>query len=137
MSPTESQNHARAHGWCNSSNRPKIVTLSTIAPNAIILDNGCGNGVITQALTDIKKPEEATIYATDLVPPMVAATAALAASRGWADSVKAETMPAESLTFENDFFIDSFNNFLIFLVKDPEKAAGHIFRTLKPGEWLL
>jgi ubiquinone/menaquinone biosynthesis C-methylase UbiE len=111
----------------------KIINIPHLAPGAIILDNGCGNGVVTQAITEIKSPGEATIYATDLVPPMVAATAAIAASKGWTDSVKAEAMPAESLTFENDFFTESFNNFLIFLVKDPEKAAAHIYRTLKPG----
>jgi ubiquinone/menaquinone biosynthesis C-methylase UbiE len=111
----------------------KIVNLAPIAPGAVILDNGCGNGVITQAISEIRKPGDATIYATDLVPPMVVATAALAKAKGWSESVKTEAQPAEALTFEDNFFTDSFSNFLIFLVKEPEKVASQIYRTLKPG----
>ncbi|EPE30170.1 S-adenosyl-L-methionine-dependent methyltransferase [Glarea lozoyensis ATCC 20868] len=111
----------------------QIVNSTPLNTGAIILDNGCGNGVVTQAITETKEAGDITIHATDVVPPLVQATAALAASKGWADSVKAEVMPAEALSFGDNYFTDSFNNFLIFLVKDPEKVASHIYRTLKPG----
>ena len=111
----------------------KLVTLAPMVPGSIILDNGCGNGVVTEAITEVKKPGNITIHATDLVPTMAAATAALAASKGWSESVKAEAMPAEALTFADNTFTESYNNFLIFLVKEPEKVVSHIYRTLRPS----
>jgi ubiquinone/menaquinone biosynthesis C-methylase UbiE len=42
-------------------------------------------------------------------------------------------MSAEALKFEDNFFSYSFNNFHVFIVKEPEEAAAQVYRTLKLG----
>ena len=64
---------------------------------------------------------------------MCQATAAAAASKGWADSVKTAAMPAEALTFDDNVFSHSFTNFLLNAVKEHENITSNIYRTIGPG----
>jgi len=111
----------------------RTVTLAKLKSGSIVLDNACGNGVVTLAIIDVEKPSEITIHATDLNPKMCEVTAALAASKGWTGSVMTAAMPAEALAFDDNFFSHSFTNFLFNSTKEPEKVASNIYRTLKPG----
>jgi SAM-dependent methyltransferase len=99
----------------------------------MLLENACGNGAVTQAVMEVEKPGSFTINATDMNPKMCEMTATVAASKGWTDNVRTGIMPAEAFTFGNDTFTYSFSNFLIFLDNEPDKVAGSIYRTLKPG----
>jgi len=112
---------------------PRSVALADLRSGSVVLDNACGNGVVTLAITDTENPSEITIYATDINPKMCEATAAAAASKGWADSVKTASMLAEALNFDADFFSHSFTNFLINSAKEPGKIISEIYRTVKPG----
>jgi len=111
----------------------RTVTLAEQKPGSIVLDNACGNGVVTLAIIDVANPSEITIHATDLNPKMCEVTSALAASKGWAGSVMTAAMPAEALTFDDHFFSHSFTNFVIHMSKEPEKIASNLYHTLKPG----
>jgi ubiquinone/menaquinone biosynthesis C-methylase UbiE len=113
--------------------RQSLKYVPPLTSSSNIHDNGCSNDVVTAAIMETVQPGTFAIHATDVSAPLCQATTALAASKGWGNSVKAEVMPAEALTFPDNTFTHSFNNFLIFLVKDPEKTASEIYRTLKPG----
>jgi SAM-dependent methyltransferase len=111
----------------------RTVTMASLKPGSVVLDNACGNGVVTQAIIEVEKPGAIAIHATDLNPRMCEATAALAASKGWADSVNTAVMPAEALTFDDNTFSHSFTNFVIFMSKAPDQIANSIYRTLQHG----
>jgi ubiquinone/menaquinone biosynthesis C-methylase UbiE len=111
----------------------RSVVLAGLKPGSIVLDNACGNGVVTLAIIDTENPSEITIYAADINPKMCEATTAAAASKDWADSVKTAAMPAEALTFDDNFFSHSFTNFLLNAAKEPEMITSNIYRTAKPG----
>lgn len=109
-----------------------MTLIPLMPPGTNLLDNACGNGVVTQAVIETQKLGNAIIHATDIGPTMCKATSALAASKGWGGHVKSDVMPAEDLKFDDDTFSHSFTNFLIFGVSDPDKVASNIYRTLKP-----
>ncbi|TVY22563.1 Cytochrome P450 monooxygenase [Lachnellula hyalina] len=111
----------------------KTVAIAELGSGSTVLDNGCGNGVVTLAIINVGKPGDITIFATDLNLKMCEVTAAQAALQGWADSVTTAKMPAEALTFDDNFFSHSFTNFVIQASQDPAKVADSIYRTLKPG----
>ena len=113
--------------------RHSMTLIPPMPPGTVLLDNACGNGVVTQAVIETQKLGNVTIHATDIGPTMCKATSAMAASKGWGEHVKSDVMPAEALIFEDDTFSYSFTNFLIVSVPDPDMVASNIYRTLKPG----
>jgi ubiquinone/menaquinone biosynthesis C-methylase UbiE len=98
--------------------------------SSVLLDNACGNGVVTEAVMETQRPGIFNIHAIDMNPKMCEATAALAASKGWSNNVRTAAMPSESLEFDDDTFTHSFSNFIINQAQDPEKVAANIYRTL-------
>lgn len=48
-------------------------------------------------------------------------------------NVKADVMRAQDLTFPDNFFTHSFTTFVVANLDDGPIAAGHLYRTLKPG----
>ncbi|MCJ1430652.1 hypothetical protein MMC27_000002 [Xylographa pallens] len=134
--PKDAQNMALLMGDVTLQVARKIIKgLPPFPPSSVVLDNACGNGIVTDAIIETQEPRNVTIYATDIGPTMCQATSKLAESKGWAARVKTEVMPAEKLTFADGTFTHSFTNFLIFGVPDPDTVAAEIHRTMKPGAY--
>lgn len=136
-----SERYERFTGGCTREvaqfllSHPPVVNSSSI-----VLDNACGTGIITKdILTDF--PASAgprpKIYAVDISSSMISNLDGSAKAKGLVNGTDglmgSSAMDAQELTFPDDMFTHSYTNFGIFFVPDPEKAAGHIYRTLKPG----
>jgi hypothetical protein len=72
--------------------RQFLKMIPPIPAGSTLHDNACGNGVVTQAIMETHEPGTVIIHATDNNPAL------------WKDYIKTEVMPAEALTFEDDFF---------------------------------
>lgn len=101
-------------------------------------DNGCGTGVVTEAIIALQLGETTS----QLSPPRISASdknAALltrlqsrAQSERW--PVEVTEMDCTALAFPDDTFTHSFTNFVILQVlHDDVKCASEIYRTLQPG----
>ena len=113
--------------------RQMLAHSPRMGPNSIVHDNGCGNGVVTQAIIETQDPANVTIHATDIGPDMCESTLKVASAHpDWATRVVAEVMPSEKLKFQENTFTHSYGSFLIFLAKEPPKVASEMFRTQKP-----
>ncbi|KAJ9644183.1 hypothetical protein H2204_001534 [Knufia peltigerae] len=101
---------------------------------AVIHDNACGTGLVTQFLEDkaAKTGSFPTIHATDFVPSVVEVTRKKGETLKW-KNVEASVMDSQALTFPDESFDLSITNFGIFFLPEPQKGADHIYRTLKPG----
>jgi ubiquinone/menaquinone biosynthesis C-methylase UbiE len=72
--------------------------------------------------------ENAEVHATDIAPAMIK----IVQKKNWSNFC-AEVMDAQCLTFPDNEFTHSFTKFAIMAMPGPDKAAAHIYRTLKPG----
>ena len=85
-----------------------------------ILDVGCGDGVLTQAIA----AAGATVVAVDAAPDMVAAAKA--------KGLDARVVPGQSLAFSREF--DAvFSNAALHWMRPPEAVLAGVARALKPG----
>lgn len=112
--------------------------IPPIAPGSILLDNACGSGTVTEVVLETLQPGadgrySILIHATDVAPPRIQAITAKAAQYGWTDVVKPALVPAQALTFDDGTFTHSWMNFALFAIPEADKAAAHVYRTLKPG----
>jgi ubiquinone/menaquinone biosynthesis C-methylase UbiE len=110
--------------------RTCVALVPPMTSSSLLLDNACGNGVVTEAVMEVQRPGNFIIHATDMNPKMCEATAALAASKGWSNNVGTAAMPSESLEFDSDTFTHSFSNFIVNQAQDPDKVVANIYRTL-------
>jgi ubiquinone/menaquinone biosynthesis C-methylase UbiE len=97
--------------------------LPPLPSDAVIHDNGCGTGAVTSAI--LAAHPSLTTHCTD-------ANAYMIESIKW-PNVKAEVMRAQELTFPDSFFAYSLTTFVAANLDDGPFAAGHLYRTLKPG----
>ncbi|KAH6887161.1 S-adenosyl-L-methionine-dependent methyltransferase, partial [Coprinopsis sp. MPI-PUGE-AT-0042] len=109
--------------------------LSLIPPlpqNAIVHDNACGTGVVSQLLLVNGNPQNITIHATDIDQVLLSALSAKAEQNGWPIQVSNQKMQA--LNFADEFFDLSVMNLAIFFSPNAGlDGAKEIYRTLKPG----
>lgn len=97
-----------------------VVDLLKPQPGEQILDLGCGDGALTQALIDAG----AIVTAVDASQDMVAA----ARARG----IDARVADGQALDFESQF--DAvFSNAVLHWMLDGARVAAGVFRALKPG----
>jgi SAM-dependent methyltransferase len=99
-----------------------LPVLELLAPQAgeLVLDLGCGDGVLTEKIA----AAGARVVAVDAAPDMVAA----ARRRG----LDARVMAGQELDFENSF--DAvFSNAALHWMRPPEKVLAGVWRALKPG----
>ncbi|KAL2793040.1 S-adenosyl-L-methionine-dependent methyltransferase [Aspergillus keveii] len=136
-----SEVYERMTGGCTREVAKFLLTLDPqVNSSSLILDNACGTGLVTEEIlghsSDAAKPR---IFAADLAPSMVANFEAKAKSKGWivdSDGESALTvsvMDAESLSYPDDTFTHSHTNLGFPFFPNGEKAAGHVYRTLRPG----
>lgn len=91
----------------------RYVSLADLKPGTVVLDNACGNRVVTRAIIEsgALKPSEITIYAADINAKMCEATEkevkTAATTDEWVNSVKTVVTPAEELKFDENFFSQS------------------------------
>jgi hypothetical protein len=79
--------------------------LPPIQAGAMIHDNACGSGAVSQTIMARSPPSDIHIDATDINPQFVEGCAALAAKNSWPMDVA--VMPAQALTFPDDRFTRS------------------------------
>jgi SAM-dependent methyltransferase len=97
-----------------------VVELLAPRPGERILDLGCGDGVLTEALV----AAGAEVVGIDASPEMIAA----AKARG----LDARVMDGQALSFDGEF--DAvFSNAALHWMLDPPAVANGVFRALKPG----
>jgi len=113
-----------------------IVTklLPPFTADAVIHDNGCGTGEVTSQIMETNPPPPSGIIikSTDKNQYMIDGCRERATAGGW--PVEAIVMPAQSLTFPDEYFSHSFTNFIItHLEENHDPAAKHIYRTVKKG----
>lgn len=121
----------RVGGLTTSVATYALTLLPPLGPDARILDNACGPGVLIPEL--LRKYPEAKIDAVDNSADMVAVVRDMVQAEGWGDRVEAAVMDGCALGFEEGRFDLSVTNFGIALFPGAVKGAREIFRTLKVG----
>ncbi|KAL4933197.1 class I SAM-dependent methyltransferase [Aspergillus undulatus] len=144
-----SEVYERLTGGCTRELAAYLLTLEPrVSPSSIILDNACGTGILTseilsegQSSHEAKHKPKPRIFAADLAPSMVSNFMARAQENGWLggdgedgdDKLSISVMDAGALTYPDDTFTHSYTNLGFPFFPDGEKAAAHMYRTLKPG----
>ncbi|PVI00355.1 S-adenosyl-L-methionine-dependent methyltransferase [Periconia macrospinosa] len=99
-----------------------------------IHDNAAGSGAVTATIFEQVSSSgtgaRIHIDATDINPQFVAGCKALAESKNW--PVDTAVMSAQEITFPDESFTHSFTSFAFHCLGDHDKAAKHVYRTLKP-----
>ena len=111
----------------------EVTKLVTIAPGALIHDNGCGYGAVTSEIIAISPPSDIQIVATDKNQSYLTALDKVISENAAWPSVKTEVMNANNLSFPDDRFDLSVTNFVLLGLTEEVAAARHILRTVKPG----
>ncbi|KAI9708133.1 MAG: hypothetical protein M1812_008120 [Candelaria pacifica] len=115
-----------------------LTLIPPIPPASILHDNACGSGTVTEVVLETLNPEadgrySILVHATDVAAQRIQVVAAKAVRYGWTDVVKPAVVPAQALTFADHTFTHSLTNFALFAIPEADKAAAHVYRTLKPG----
>lgn len=97
-----------------------VLALLDPKPGERILDLGCGDGVLTEALV----AAGAEVVGVDASPEMIAA----ARARG----LEARVADGQALDFDSAFDA-AFSNAALHWMLDPDAVARGVFRALKPG----
>jgi len=105
--------------------------LPPFPPGSVIHDNGSGTGQVTAEIMMTNPPKDIQIKATDANEYQVNGCKAKVEENGW--PVETAVMRAQELTFPDNYFTHSITNFVVANLDDPDVAATHIYRTLKPG----
>ncbi|KAL3482815.1 S-adenosyl-L-methionine-dependent methyltransferase [Aspergillus germanicus] len=135
-----SEVYERMTGGCTREVAKFLLSLDPkVDSSSVILDNACGTGLVTeeilQQFSDGAKPK---ICAADLAPSMIADFEAKAKSKGWIvdgdgkSTLSVSVMDAENLNYPDDTFTHSYTNLGFPFFPNGEKAAGHVYRTLRP-----
>ncbi|KAL4778688.1 S-adenosyl-L-methionine-dependent methyltransferase [Aspergillus varians] len=130
--------YERMTGGCTREVAQFLLTLEPrVDESSLILDNACGTGIITSEIYGQLPDAKPKIAAADLAPSMVANFRSKATSQGWLtegnDSLTVSIMDAENLTYPDNMFTHSYTNLGFPFFPDGDKAAGHVYRTLKAG----
>ena len=101
-----------------------LAAVASPQKNSLTLDNSCGTGAFTVELQ--KKFPGTPVRAVDNSPGMINIMHGLIEQHGWQDHVTTEVMDAQHLTFPDDTFDLSVNNFGIFFYPNPVQGAREI-----------
>ncbi|OJJ01855.1 hypothetical protein ASPVEDRAFT_41428 [Aspergillus versicolor CBS 583.65] len=130
--------YERMTGGCTREVAQFLLTLEPkLDASSIILDNACGTGIMTSEILDLFPNAKPRVYAADLAPSMIANFSALARAKGWLNEGDNDlticVMDAEDLTYPDNTFTHSYTNLGFPFFPQAEKAAAHVYRTLKVG----
>jgi ubiquinone/menaquinone biosynthesis C-methylase UbiE len=136
-----SEVYGRMTGGCTREVAKFLLTLDPkVDSSSVILDNACGTGLVTEEMlaqfSDGASPKS---FAADLAPSMIANIEAKAKSKGWIvdgdgeSALTVSVMDAENLSYPDNTFTNSYTNLGFPFFSNGEKAAGHVYRTLRPG----
>lgn len=130
--------YERMTGGCTREVAQFLLTLEPkVETSSIILDNACGTGIMTSEILALFPDAKPKIFAADLAPSMIANFSTMARAKGWVkdgdDGLMISVMDAEDLTYPDNTFTHSYTNLGFPFFAQAEKAAGHVYRTLKVG----
>ncbi|BCS26748.1 class I SAM-dependent methyltransferase [Aspergillus puulaauensis] len=130
--------YERMTGGCTREVAQFLLTLEPkVETSSIILDNACGTGIMTSEILGLFPKAKPKIFAADLAPSMVANFSNMARAKGWIkdgyDGLMISVMDAEDLTYPDNTFTHSYTNLGFPFFPQAEKAAAHVYRTLKVG----
>lgn len=124
---------ATAAAYLSSPSHASGADLQTLAaevataPDAAVLDLGCGAGHVSFAVA----PHAHSVTAYDLAPEMLAIVAVAARERGL-DNIRTEQGPAETLPFDDASFDFVLSRFSAHHWHDVPRALAEVRRVLKP-----
>ncbi|MCJ1354103.1 MAG: hypothetical protein MMC33_004090 [Icmadophila ericetorum] len=119
-----------------SATRAVMKHLVSVLPppptDAVVLDNACGTGFVTDELLKAFPDSNLKIHAVDVSEGMINIMKALVEQKGWEKNVEAKVMNGQQLEFPENTFDLSITNFGIFFFPGPAAGVKEIYRTLKP-----
>jgi ubiquinone/menaquinone biosynthesis C-methylase UbiE len=112
--------------------REAYLQLVDLAPNAAVLDLGCGTGVVTRALA-ARAGFAGSVTGIDQSPEFIAAAESLAAKDGVGDRVEFLVGDAHALDFPAATFDAAVAHTLVSHVRDPLAVLTEAARVVRPG----
>lgn len=130
--------YERMTGGCTREVAQLLLTLEPkVDASSIVLDNACGTGIMTSEILSLFPNAKPRIFAADLAPSMIANFSNVARARGWLNDAEEgltiSVMDAEDLTYPDNTFTHSYTNLGFPFFPQAEKAAAHVYRSLKVG----
>lgn len=123
--------YERRMGFVTRTTAKEIASeLSSLPKTAVVCDNACGTGAITDAVLEAHPTVH--VEATDISQSMIDSMQELIHYRHWESKVHATRMDSVHLTFADSYFDANIMNFAIWFTSDEQKAIDEIARTLKP-----
>ena len=105
--------------------------LKSLPKDAVVCDNACGTGAITQYI--LEHNPNLFVYATDNAAGMIKIVDEMIARNKWQGKVKSEVQNSSALDFPDDTFDAHVMNFGILFTPDETETVARIFATTKEG----
>lgn len=112
--------------------RDEYLTLLDLKPGAIVLDAGCGSGVVTRAIAARVAPG-GRVVGIDASSAMIALARELADSSKLGECIEFRSEDCRKLSFADATFDLSFAATTLAHVPDAARALAEMFRVTRPG----
>jgi ubiquinone/menaquinone biosynthesis C-methylase UbiE len=126
----------RSHSPDTQEINDKLCEVIAAKYGEILLEVGCGSGVLCRQLAPRVKPGGSMI-GVDISPEMTAEARKYALSEGISDGIAFETSAAEALPYSDDCFDGAFAARLLLHVSKPDEVICEMARVVKPGGRIL
>ncbi|MGH3029522.1 MAG: class I SAM-dependent methyltransferase [Gaiellaceae bacterium] len=113
--------------------RDRVLANAGLSPGDVLLDVGCGSGLIAFGAVPIVGDEGRVIF-TDVSETLLAHCRREAAERGVAERCRFLVASADNIVGVDDEAVDAVTTRSVLIyVKDKERAFRELFRVLRPG----